>query len=61
MRTKKKHPIRTAGLILLALMLLCAMFIIGLHVYDQVMLKKEAALLCLQGQRVEVDGKEMEV
>ena len=61
MRTKKKRPIRTAGLILLALMLLSALFIIGLHVYDQVMLKKEAALLCPQGQRVEVDGREMEV
>ena len=61
MKTKKMRPIRMIGLILLMLMLLCALSIIGLHLYDKIMLKREAALLHPQGQRVEVDGRQMEV
>lgn len=61
MKTKKKNPFKIIGLIVLILILLCALFVVGLHFYDQSRLKKEAELIHQKGQFVEVDGKNMNI
>ena len=61
MKTKKKNPFKVLVLVLLAFVMLCAIFIIGLHFYDQSSLEKEAKLIHRKGQLVEVDGKKMNI
>ena len=61
MRTKKKNPFKTIGFILLVPMMLCALFIAGLHFYDRISLKKESELIHQKGTLVEIDGKNMNI
>ena len=58
---KKKNPLKISGLVLLGLILLCALFIAGLHFYDQSSLKREAERIHQKGQLVEIDGKNMNI
>ena len=59
MKTKKRNPFVVIGLALLSLLILCALFVVGLHFYNQSCLKKEAALIQQKGLLVEIDGKNM--
>lgn len=61
MKTKKKNPIKVIGLVLLVLVIICALFIVGLHFYDISSLKKESELIHQRGQLVEIDGKNMNI
>lgn len=61
MKTKKKNPFKVIGLVLLVLIVICALFIAGLHFYDKSSLKKESELIHQKGQLVEIDGKKMNI
>ena len=59
---KTKHrPLKTAGLVMLVFLLLCAAFASGLYGYNRHMLQKEAALIRPQGHYVQIDGGYMNV
>ena len=61
MKTKQKSPCRIISLILLILLLLCALFVGALYLYNRHCLKKEAGLIHPKGQPVEIDGKHMNI
>ncbi len=61
MNIKKKKRFKVIGLILLVLIIICALFIVGLHYFDKSSLKKEEGLIHQRGQLVEVDGKNMNI
>lgn len=61
MKTKKKNPIKVIGLVLLVLVIICALFIVGLYFYNVNSLKKESELIHQRGQLVEIDGKNMNI
>lgn len=61
MKTKRKNPFKVFGLVILVLIVLCVLFIVGLHFYNQSRLKKEAELIHQKGQLVEIDGKKMNI
>lgn len=61
MKTKKRNPFIVIGFAILSLLILCLLFVIGLHFYDQNCLKKEAALIQQKGLLVEIDGRNMNI
>ena len=61
MKTQKRNPVKVIGLVLLVLIIICALFIVGLHFYDKSSLKKEEELIYQKGQLVEIDGKNMNI
>ena len=61
MKTKKHKLWKALGIILLAIPVLCALFVAGLYCWNKASLKREAGLIHQKGQLVEVDGRRMNI